>query len=135
MPQSMDGLVASGAGDGRVKIHRVECDHRDGVLQNPSFQCRCHAGRVKRLATAPDVPYLLWSGAEDGTVMQFDLRAPHNCSDGPSQILVNLLCHAGNQAEVSALYTIDRCHTIVEISVLANLRLNQSRSTHCALNS
>ena len=31
---------------------------------------------------------------------QFDLRAPHNCFNGPSQILINLLSHAGNHSEV-----------------------------------
>lgn len=65
MPCSMDGLVASGAGDGKVKLHHVE--HTTG--SSAQFQCSCHSGRVKRLAIAPDLPYLLWSGAEDGTVM------------------------------------------------------------------
>ncbi|KAI9555619.1 hypothetical protein GHT06_018134 [Daphnia sinensis] len=103
MPQTMDGLVASAAGDGRVKIHWVE--HASGMNSTPqtSLQCNCHVGRVKRLATAPDVPYLLWSGAEDGTVMQFDLRIPHACTNGPSNILINLLSHTGKQAEVKSI--------------------------------
>lgn len=67
MPLSKDGLLASGAGDGKVKTHWVE---RCGSAPNDSdFRCTCHTGRVKRLATAPDLPYLFWSGAEDGTVM------------------------------------------------------------------
>ena len=33
-----------------------------------------HQGRVKRLATAGDTPGLVWSGAEDGLVRQWDLR-------------------------------------------------------------
>jgi len=101
MPSSNSGLVASGAGDGHVKIHAI--DHPIDENTQPSFQCKCHAGRVKRLATAPDIPYLLWSGAEDGTVMQFDLRAPHNCINGPSQILINLLSHAGTHSEVKSI--------------------------------
>ncbi|XP_046437062.1 WD and tetratricopeptide repeats protein 1-like [Daphnia pulex] len=103
MPQSMDGLVASAAGDGRVKIHWV--DHAQSMNSTPqtSLQCNCHVGRVKRLATAPDIPYLLWSGAEDGTVMQFDLRTPHTCTNGPSNILINLLSHMGKQAEVKSI--------------------------------
>ena len=60
MPLSMDSLVASGAGDCRVKILSVE--HANIPDSQPSFQCSCHAGRVKRLGVAPDVPYLLWSG-------------------------------------------------------------------------
>ncbi|XP_057368390.1 WD and tetratricopeptide repeats protein 1-like [Daphnia carinata] len=103
MPQTKDGLVASAAGDGRVKIHWVE--HASAINSTPqtSLQCNCHVGRVKRLATAPDVPYLLWSGAEDGTVMQFDLRMPHACTNGPSNILINLLSHTGKQAEVKSI--------------------------------
>lgn len=34
---------------------------------------------------------------------QFDLRTPHNCSSGPFQILVNLLCHSGEHAEVKSI--------------------------------
>lgn len=60
MPQSNNSLVASGAGDCRVKIHCVE--HANDPDSLPNFQCSCHAGRVKRLAVAPDVPYLLFSG-------------------------------------------------------------------------
>lgn len=67
MPQSMNGLVASAAADGRVKIHWSE--RATNSTPQTSLQCNCHASRVKRLATAPDVPYLLWSGSEDGTVM------------------------------------------------------------------
>lgn len=67
MPQSMDGLVASGAGDGRIKVHWVE--KASDPSYQPGFQCSCHAARVKRLATVPDVPFMLWSAAEDGTVM------------------------------------------------------------------
>ena len=67
MPQSMDGLLASAAGDGKVKIHWIE--RASGPTPQTSLQCSCHVSRVKRLATAPDVPYLLWSGSEDGTVM------------------------------------------------------------------
>ena len=67
MPNTNDCLVASGAADGQVKVHSIE--HLVDGNSQQSFQCNCHAGRVKRLATAPDIPYLLWSGAEDGTVM------------------------------------------------------------------
>ena len=67
MPQTADGVVASAAADGRVKIHWTE--RTSDLEPQTSLQCSCHVGRVKRLATAPDVPYLLWSGAEDGTVM------------------------------------------------------------------
>lgn len=45
----------------------------------PHITCKCHRGRVKRLAKAPDQPLLFWSASEDGLVIQYDLREPHEC--------------------------------------------------------
>ena len=47
-----------------------------------------HQGRVKRLATAGDTPGLVWSGAEDGLVRQWDLREKWSAEN--SNVLVNL---------------------------------------------
>lgn len=52
----------TGAGDCRIRVHDVG-------LSETTHVCSCHTGRVKRLATAPNVPYMFWSAAEDGTVM------------------------------------------------------------------
>jgi len=52
----------TGAGDCRIRVHDV------GLCET-THVCSCHTGRVKRLATAPNVPYMFWSAAEDGTVM------------------------------------------------------------------
>ncbi|CAL7932852.1 unnamed protein product [Xylocopa violacea] len=93
MPKSNDRILVSGAGDGKVRV-------RDLTLVEPIFSCNCHIGRVKRIATASTVPYLFWSAAEDGLVLQYDIRAPHNCkSNDFNSVLVNLINHAGRYAE------------------------------------
>nr|CAD7407845.1 unnamed protein product [Timema poppensis] len=62
LPQSGDSVLLTGAGDCRIRVHDVN-------LKETTHICSCHTGRVKRLATAPDVPYMFWSAAEDGTVI------------------------------------------------------------------
>lgn len=93
MPKSNDRILVSGAGDGKVRV-------RDLTLLEPIFSCNCHIGRVKRIATATTVPFLFWSAAEDGLILQYDIRAPHSCkSNGCNSVLVNLVNHAGRYAE------------------------------------
>ncbi|PSN32439.1 WD and tetratricopeptide repeats protein 1 [Blattella germanica] len=96
LPKSGDGVLVTGAGDCRIRVHDVS-------LNETTHVCSCHTGRVKRLATAPNVPYMFWSAAEDGTVMQFDLRTPHSCSREVNNVLVNLLNHLGRYAEAKCL--------------------------------
>nr|CAD7599282.1 unnamed protein product [Timema genevievae] len=96
LPQSGDSVLLTGAGDCRIRVHDVN-------LKETTHICSCHTGRVKRLATAPDVPYMFWSAAEDGTVMQFDLRTPHSCSREVNNVLVNLLSHLGRYAEAKCV--------------------------------
>nr|CAD7200683.1 unnamed protein product [Timema douglasi] len=96
LPQSGDSVLLTGAGDCRIRVHDVN-------LKETTHICSCHTGRVKRLATAPDVPYMFWSAAEDGTVMQFDLRTPHSCSREVNNVLVNLLSHMGRYAEAKCV--------------------------------
>lgn len=96
LPKSSDGVLVTGAGDCRIRVHDVG-------LSETTHVCSCHTGRVKRLATAPNVPYMFWSAAEDGTVMQFDLRMPHSCSREVNNVLVNLLNHLGRYAEAKCL--------------------------------
>ncbi|KFM60247.1 WD and tetratricopeptide repeats protein 1, partial [Stegodyphus mimosarum] len=67
------------------------------------MSCSCHGGRVKRLAVAPNVPFMFWSAAEDGIVMQFDLRVPHQCSNVCNNVLINLVCHLGRNAEAKCI--------------------------------
>ncbi|XP_068633873.1 WD and tetratricopeptide repeats protein 1 isoform X2 [Battus philenor] len=67
------------------------------------WECSCHCGRVKRLASAPDNPNLLWSAGEDGLVLQHDLRTSHRCNSVYSNVLVNLINHLGRYAEAKCV--------------------------------
>ncbi|XP_013779235.1 WD and tetratricopeptide repeats protein 1-like isoform X1 [Limulus polyphemus] len=96
LPNSNDGTIASGAGD--HKIHTYDVNAKETTMV-----CSCHSGRVKRLAVAPNVPFMFWSAAEDGLIMQYDLRTPHQCSSVCNSVLINLLNHAGRNAEAKCL--------------------------------
>ncbi|KAF5281774.1 hypothetical protein FQA39_LY17693 [Lamprigera yunnana] len=83
---SDDSLIATGAGDCRVIVQSIEQAVRH---QTPHLDCGCHVGRVKRLATSPDEPLLFWSASEDGLVIQYDIREPHECMS-KSKVFVDL---------------------------------------------
>lgn len=82
VPQSGDRRLATGAAEGNVLVHDVERDAgysgngNAGVRFSqpgypaavPFFRCRCHTGRVKSVAVAPDNPNMLWSSGEDGMI-------------------------------------------------------------------
>ncbi|XP_072932455.1 WD and tetratricopeptide repeats protein 1 isoform X2 [Epargyreus clarus] len=90
-------VIATCAADGSVRGRSVSSG--SNVLE-----CRCHCGRVKRLAVAPDTPHILWSAGEDGLVLQHDLRAPHHCnSDTNNNVLVNLINHMGRYGEAKCI--------------------------------
>lgn len=98
MPKSNDRILVTGAGDNCVIAHDIS-------VPGTIFHCRCHAGRVKKIA-CENSPNLFWSGSEDGTVMQYDLRTNHYCkpSRGDNyRVLVDLVNHAGRKAEVKCL--------------------------------
>uniref|UniRef100_A0A1E1XBJ1 Putative wd and tetratricopeptide repeat protein n=1 Tax=Amblyomma aureolatum TaxID=187763 RepID=A0A1E1XBJ1_9ACAR len=65
--------------------------------------CSCHTSRVKRLATAASVPFVFWSAAEDGVILQFDYRTPHQCTADASHVLVNLGYHLGRNVEAKCI--------------------------------
>ncbi|XP_054012474.1 WD and tetratricopeptide repeats protein 1-like [Hylaeus anthracinus] len=93
MPKSNDSILVSGAGDSKVRV-------RDLTLTEPILICNCHMGRVKRIATASTVPFLFWSAAEDGLVLQYDIRMPHTCKNNEcNTVLINLVNHLGQYAE------------------------------------
>jgi len=94
LPGTEDGLLATGAGDCRVCVLNLETG---SVVR----QVAGHQGRVKRLATAGDTPGLVWSGAEDGLVRQWDLREKWSAEN--SNVLVNLTNQAGRGAEVKCV--------------------------------
>lgn len=101
LPNSNDSSIVSAAGDCKVHVHSIPKLETSEVYS-------CHVGRVKRLATAPNVPYMFWSAGEDGTVRQFDLRTPHNCSEKCSNVIVNLNAYIGRHAECKCL-AINQC--------------------------
>lgn len=97
MPKSNDSILVSGAGDNKVRV-------RDLTLLEPMLVCHCHIGRVKRIATASTVPFLFWTAAEDGLILQYDVRAPHTCkTDEPNTVLINLINHMGRYAEAKCI--------------------------------
>ena len=97
MPKSSDSLLVSGAADCKIRVHELNAQETTHVFS-------CHAGRVKRIATAANVPFMFWSAAEDGTVMQFDLRDPDSASSiNPRNVLINLKSHMGSYAEAKCL--------------------------------
>lgn len=87
MPNSSDNLVATGAGDNEIRLMNVVSNQ---VIWNCST---CHEDRVKRLATHPNQPNLLWSASEDGKILQHDIREEHRCrkcSSSSENLLINL---------------------------------------------
>ena len=69
LPCCGDRIIASAAADAKVRIHTVETRETSQVYS-------CHIGRVKRLATAPNMPYILWSASEDGTIRYESILFP-----------------------------------------------------------
>lgn len=98
LPYSNDNTIVSAAADASIRVNSVstaECiNHFD-----------CHTRRIKRLAITKESPFILWSGSEDGTVREFDLREPHTCqSNLPcSNVLINLTGHIGPASEVKCI--------------------------------
>ncbi|CAH1798641.1 unnamed protein product [Owenia fusiformis] len=97
LPNTNDGLVVTGAADCKIRVHDLKSKETTQVFSS-------HAGRVKRIAVAPTVPFMFWSASEDGTIMQFDLREPELSSGtSPRNVLVNLNAHMGSHAEAKCL--------------------------------
>lgn len=88
--------IATCAADGTVRVRSI-CGGET------LLECGCHCGRVKRLATAPDNPNLMWSAAEDGLILQHDLRTGHRCNTNASNVLINLLNYIGRYAEAKCV--------------------------------
>lgn len=96
LPNSQDETIATGAADCKVRVHNVPRGETTHAFS-------CHAGRVKRLAVVPNLPYMFWSAGEDGTIRQFDLRSPHLCSDSCNNVLINLNYYTGKHGECKCL--------------------------------
>ena len=96
MPRSNNNILVSGAADTTVKVFNV-------TLAKTLLTCHCHKGRVKKVVTDESTPFLFWSAGEDGAVLQYDLRAPHECQSRPKAVLVDLRTHVGRYAEAKCL--------------------------------
>eukprot|EP00794_Sanderia_malayensis_P000171 gene171-783_t len=98
LPSSNSSVVASGAADANVRIHNV---HR----KESTHVYSCHFQRVKRLAVVPHMPFMVWSGSEDGTIRQFDLRQPHSCAQQSrcSNIIINLNSNIATSSEAKCI--------------------------------
>lgn len=97
MPQSNDKILVTGAGDCKIRVHDI-------ALKDTVMVCTCHNARVKRIATAPGVPFLFWSAGEDGLVLQNDMRVPHTCKNSDRKsVLINLINHTGRSAEAKCI--------------------------------
>ena len=62
LPNSDDSILVSGAADSNIRVHDLNTKETTHVFT-------CHVSRVKRLATAPNLPFMFWSAAEDGCIM------------------------------------------------------------------
>ncbi|KAG5882508.1 hypothetical protein JTB14_008481 [Gonioctena quinquepunctata] len=79
--------IATASGDCRVLVQSIQ----DAIAKNPPIlECSCHVNRVKRLAISPIEPSLFWSAAEDGLVIQYDLREKHECVLEHTKVLIDL---------------------------------------------
>ncbi|XP_074033231.1 WD and tetratricopeptide repeats protein 1 isoform X2 [Leptinotarsa decemlineata] len=84
--------LATASGDCRVLVQSIN----DAVTKGPPIlECSCHVNRVKRLAISPIEPSLFWSAAEDGLVIQYDLREPHECTMTNTKVLLDLSSNFG----------------------------------------
>lgn len=87
LPQTNDHQIVTGAADTCLyafDLHNPE---------DPIFKCHCHQSRIKRIATAPELPSTFFSSSEDGCIFQIDLREPHTCSSDDKIVLIDLKNH------------------------------------------
>ncbi|XP_011200013.2 WD and tetratricopeptide repeats protein 1 [Bactrocera dorsalis] len=98
LPRHNDALIATAAADRSIYVFDVNRPN-DAILS-----CTCHVGRVKRLATAPDSPFVFWSAGEEGSILQLDTREQHRCNTEGNRVrLINLDTHVNTHAEAKCL--------------------------------
>lgn len=97
LPKSGNSILATGAGDSYIYTFDIN------KSTEPIWSCHCHSLRVKRLTTAPESPYMIFSSGEDGYVLQFDIREPHSCSSGSKVVLLDLCDQISKNTEVKCV--------------------------------
>ncbi|XP_055605360.1 WD and tetratricopeptide repeats protein 1-like [Uranotaenia lowii] len=91
-----NSLIATGSADFRTFVYDVNRPF-------PIRTCTCHGARVKRLATSSKNEHLFWSAAEDGLVLQHDIRTPPQCRGDDANVLINLRNHITEMPEVKCI--------------------------------
>ncbi|KAL9916906.1 WD and tetratricopeptide repeats protein 1 isoform X1 [Glossina fuscipes] len=98
LPKHNDALIATAAADKSVMLFDINSS------QEAIYTCHCHGARVKRLATAPDSPYVFWSAGEDGVILQLDHREKHTCRSEDNRVrLINLTTYIDTNAEAKCI--------------------------------
>lgn len=98
LPKQNDSIVLTGAGD--CKMYVFDINRGNDV---PIRKCTCHSQRIKRLATTPKLTQIFWSAAEDGRVLQHDMRTTHTCRANDANVLINLKNHINEMPEVKCI--------------------------------
>ncbi|XP_055637700.1 WD and tetratricopeptide repeats protein 1 isoform X2 [Toxorhynchites rutilus septentrionalis] len=98
LPKRNNSVLATGAGDCKTYVFDI---HRGN--DSPIRKCICHKQRIKRLATHPKHMHLYWSSAEDGKVLQHDMRASHSCRSNDANVLIDLRNHINEMPEIKCI--------------------------------
>ncbi|XP_058129120.1 WD and tetratricopeptide repeats protein 1-like [Anopheles ziemanni] len=98
LPQRGNSVLATCAGDCKTFVFDI-----NRQTENPTRRCVCHLHRVKRLATSPRNPHLFWSAAEDGLVLQHDMRVQHACNQQDNNVLIDLRNYLWVSPEVKCI--------------------------------
>ncbi|XP_058840274.1 WD and tetratricopeptide repeats protein 1 [Topomyia yanbarensis] len=98
LPKRNNSTLVTGAGDCRTFVFDINRGN-----DFPIRKCTCHGQRVKRLATSSKHVHLFWSSAEDGKVLQHDMRTPHTCRANDANVLINLRNHINEMPEVKCI--------------------------------
>ncbi|XP_053680694.1 WD and tetratricopeptide repeats protein 1 [Anopheles nili] len=98
LPNRGNSLLATGAGDCKMFVFDVNRQN-----DHPIRKCTCHTHRVKRLATSPRHSHVFWSAAEDGVVLQHDMRQHHVCQGQDANVLIDLRNHVYIMPEVKCI--------------------------------
>ncbi|KAM8713828.1 hypothetical protein ACLKA7_014055 [Drosophila subpalustris] len=121
LPRHNNNIVATCGADKFIYVYDI--NHGNETL----FTCNCHTMRAKRLATAPDSPYIFWSAGEDGSVLQLDMREPHRCRNSSDDAQSN---SSGGGGGVRLLSLCSQVEPTTEAKCLA---INPRRTEYLAV--